>query len=90
MRYGAYDIDRLAAWRDGRWIAEDMPLEELLAKITPLIADETYVLDPLLDDVYVTGSFDLSKPQSAIAAVLGAYALKKQSFPGGFEIISKK
>ena len=90
MRYGAYSIDRLAAWRNGRWIAEDMPLEELLAKITPLIADETYVFDPLLDDVYVTGSFDLSKPQSAIAAVLGAYALKKQSFPGGFEIISKK
>jgi len=89
MRYGAYDIDRLAAWREGRWIARDMPLEEMLAKIAPLMADESYVLDPLMGDIYVTGSFDLTKPQSAVAALLGAYGLKKQSFPGGFEIISK-
>ena len=90
MRYGAYDIDRLAAWRNGRWIAQDMPLEELLAKIAPLMDGESYVLDPLMDDIYVTGSFDLAKPQSAIAALLAAYGLTKQSFPGGFEIISKK
>ena len=90
MHYANVTPDRVAPWRAGRWIVDDMPVEELLARISPLLDDLTFVRDPRLGDITVSGSFDLSKPQSAHDALLAAYGLEERAFPGGFRIISRK
>ncbi|MBO6772035.1 MULTISPECIES: FecR domain-containing protein [unclassified Thalassospira] len=82
--------ERVAPWRGGRWIVDDMPIDELLARIAPLMGDVTFVRDPRLGDITVSGSFDISKPHSAHDALLAAYGLEERAFPAGFRIISRK
>ena len=90
MHYGTVTLDRVAAWRDGRWVVNDMPIDELLARLSPLMDDLRFVRDPRMDDITVSGSFDLTKPDGAYGAILAAYGLTDRAVPGGFRIISKK
>ncbi|MCC9623889.1 FecR domain-containing protein [Thalassospira sp. MA62] len=90
FHYGTIDPDRVAPWRAGRWVVDDMPIDELLARIAPLLDDVTFVRDPRLGEISVSGSFDLAKPESAHAALLAAYDLQEYAIPGGFRIISRK
>lgn len=90
MHYGTVALDRVGAWRDGRWVVNDMPIDELLARLSPLLGDVSFVRDPRMGDVTVSGSFDLTKPDGAYQAILAAYGLTDRAVPGGFRIISKK
>lgn len=90
MRYGPRDVDRIAGWRNGRWTVKDMSLEELIARISPLLPGKNFILDPRMGDIFVTGNFDLAKPDSAINALMAAYGLENKTYPGGFHLISKK
>ena len=51
---------------------------------------KTYILDPRMGDIFVTGNFDLAKPDSAMNALMAAYNLENKAYPGGFHLISKK
>ncbi len=90
MHYGMVALDRVGAWRDGRWVVNDMPIDELFARLSPLLDGVHFVRDPRMDEITVSGSFDLHKPDGAYQAVLAAYGLTEQAIPGGFKIISKK
>ncbi len=90
MRYGLRDTDRIAGWRNGRWMVNDMPLEELIARISPLLPGQNFIIDPRMGEISVTGNFDLGKPDSAMAALMAAYDLENRAYPGGFHLISKK
>ncbi|MHC8494360.1 FecR family protein [Thalassospira sp. SM2505] len=90
LYYADVAPDRVALWRGGRWIVDDMPVDELLARLSPLLGGLTFVRDPRLDEITVSGSFDLAKPESAHDAILAAYGLQESAFPGGFRIISRK
>jgi transmembrane sensor len=90
MRYGTRDVDRIAGWRNGRWMVNEMSLEELIARISPLLPGQNFILDPRMGDIFVTGNFDLAKPDSAMNALMAAYDLENKAYPGGFHLISKK
>ncbi len=90
LHFAAMDPARIAPWREGRWIVKDMPIDELFGRLSPLMGDETFVRDPMLGEITVSGSFDLTKPDSAYGALLAAYGLTDRAFPGGFRIISRK
>jgi len=62
----------------------------LFARLSPLLDDVTFVRDPRMGDITVSGSFDLTKPAGAYQAILSAYGLTDRTVPGGFKIISKK
>tara|TARA_B100000674_G_scaffold468010_1_gene453505 strand:- start:15 stop:1145 length:1131 start_codon:yes stop_codon:yes gene_type:complete len=90
MHYGTVALDRVAAWRTGRWVVNDMPIDELFARLSPLLDDTSFVRDPRMGEITVSGSFDLTKPDGAYGAILAAYGLTDRAVPGGFKIISKK
>jgi len=90
MHYGMVALDWVGAWRDGRWVVNDMPIDELFARLSPLMDGISFVRDPRLGDITVSGSFDLTKPDGAYGAILAAYGLTDRAVPGGFRIISKK
>ncbi len=90
LHFGAIVPARVAAWRAGRWVINDMPIDELFARMSPLLDGNTFVRDPRMGDITVSGSFDLAKPERAYEAVLAAYNLTENAVPGGFRIISRK
>lgn len=69
------DLDRIAAWRQGRLVADDMPLDEFSATLDRYLPGRVLVIGSDLAEARITGSYNLSDPLSALrsaAATTGA------------------
>ena len=63
-------IADVAAWRGGRLIFIDAPVEEVLADLQRYGAGRVVVLDEEVRERRITGAFDVHAPREALASVL--------------------
>jgi transmembrane sensor len=68
----ANPIPWIAAWRDGRVIARDEPLGEVVDRLRPYFSGTIVVTDRALAAEPVTGVYDPSDPLEALRAIARA------------------
>ena len=67
---GRRDVTQVASWRDGLIIADEEAVGALVAKIGRWHPGRIVILDASISEQRVSGLFDLSDPQRALAAVV--------------------
>lgn len=69
VRRGRMAADQVAAWVDGRLVAKDRSVEELVEEIAHYYRGTILVRGGTLSEQPVTGVFDLTDPAGAISAI---------------------
>jgi len=76
MQRGTRDLDQIAAWRDGRIIAENETVASVIARIARWLPGRVVLANPGIGKRRVNGVFDLSRPLSALEAVVHPFGGK--------------
>ncbi|MEM9045347.1 MAG: FecR domain-containing protein [Pseudomonadota bacterium] len=63
-------LDRIATWRNGRLVADNMPLGEFAAKLNKHLPGRILVVGSRLSDARITGSYKLTNPLSALRSAV--------------------
>lgn len=79
--------DRIAAWRNGELLIDDMPLGEAIAKIARYRSGPTMVWADTADKPKVSGVFRTDRPDDALAALMTGAGLSLVQLPAGTVII---
>lgn len=64
------------AWRDGRWIFKDTPLEEVVADMNRQHNRQTVLNDPALARLHVSGAFNIGDRAGLLKALETLYPLR--------------
>ncbi len=64
-----YDEGAEAAWRNGKLLFEDQPLRQVVADINRYRPGIIYIVDPALNELRVSGIFDVNNVDSALDAI---------------------
>ncbi len=78
----AGDIGQATAWRTGRLVFDNKPLWQVVADVNRYRAGTIYIVDDSLNDLRVSGVFDIANPDGVLAAItntldLGTTALTR-------------
>ncbi|MCJ8055371.1 FecR domain-containing protein [Shinella curvata] len=76
MSRGTRDISQIAAWRNGMIVAEHESVSVLVARIGRWLPGKIVIADPFLGARLVSGVFDLSDPERALAAVIRPFGAR--------------
>lgn len=79
---------RIAAWRDGRLIAEDTAVGALVDELRRYYSGKIIIADKAFADLPVTGVYDLNDPAAALKAIAGAQNGRIRRITPWFIIIS--
>lgn len=77
------------AWRSGRLVVEDAPLNDVAAIIDRRIRGPVMVLDSDVAAARITGSFDLNRPETALATLAAVGGARVTSIPLGLTILTR-
>ena len=72
---GQLDADA-TAWRDGRWIFKDTPLNEVVARMNRQHGRQTVLDDPALAGLHVSGAFNIGDRNGLLKALETLYPLR--------------
>jgi len=72
----ALDVDAATAWRSGRWIFKDTPLNEVIADMNRQHTRQTVMDDPVLAGLHVSGAFNISDRAGLLKALETLYPLR--------------
>lgn len=70
VQRGSRAPDQIAAWRDGRIVAENEMVASVIARIARWLPGRVMLADPGLGERRVNGVFDLTQPLAALEAVV--------------------
>jgi transmembrane sensor len=95
LPFGAEVIDpvrkisasRIAPWRDGRLVFDRTLLVDALDDINRYRPGRVWIGDPRLADRPVTGHFDITAADSALATLMAAFSLKSINFGTSLQIL---
>ncbi|MBP5856544.1 FecR family protein [Marivibrio halodurans] len=73
VRRFAVAPDQVASWRDGRLIAQDEPVEDVIDRLRPYHDGVILVAGSALADRTVTGVYNLDDPMSALSGIARAH-----------------
>ena len=88
-RLSSFAPSQVAAWRQGQLIAEDLPINDVLAQIRRYSPAIIVLRDSTLGAQRVTGVYDLRKPQAALQAVLQPYGAKVSAYSPWLLVLSR-
>lgn len=78
---------RVAPWRTGRLVFDRTLLVDAIDDINRYRPGRVMIGDPRLDDRPVTGHFDLSEADAALATLMAAFSLKSLNFGTSLRIL---
>ena len=70
------DVEQLIAWQDGKLIADEMPLPELLAQLDRYWEKRVLILDTKVAALTISGVFLLDRPESVLHALKLSHGLE--------------
>ena len=70
------------AWREGRWIFKDTPLDEVVADMNRQHTRKTVLADPALTKFHVSGAFNISDRAGLLKALETLYPLRAKEEGG--------
>ena len=76
------DIEQLIAWQDGKLIANEMPLPELLAQLDRYWEKRVLIFDTEVAALTISGVFLLDRPQSVLHALKLSHNLEVVNVDG--------
>lgn len=77
-----FDVAQAAAWREGRWMFRDTPLNDVIREINRYHARQTALADPELAQLKVSGVFNISDREGLLHALATLYPLKIEEREG--------
>jgi transmembrane sensor len=77
----------VAPWRDGRLVFDRTLLADAIDDINRYRPGRVLIGDPRLDDRLVTGHFDLTEADAALAALMSAFSLKSLNFGTSLRVL---
>lgn len=88
---GVHKVDSasIAAWRDGLYIAEERPLEEVVAALAAYQSGWIVVQSPRLAQMRVNAVLDLGQPSAALASLGTALSVHVRQFSPFLTVISE-
>jgi transmembrane sensor len=78
---------RVAPWRDGRLVFDRTLLADALDDINRYRPGRVWIGDPRLADRPVTGHFDITAADSALATLMAAFSLKSLNFGTSLQVL---
>lgn len=87
QRLAGAAADRIAAWRNGELLIDDMPLGDAIAKIASYRSGLTLMWADTADKPRVSGVFRTDRPDDALAALMTGAGLELVQLPAGTVII---
>ncbi|MET0314647.1 MAG: FecR domain-containing protein [Hansschlegelia sp.] len=88
VRRGRRDPLAMAAWRRNQQIAEDEAIASVVAEIAGWKLGRVLIPEPSLAAARVSGLYDLSDPDSALAAVVAPYGGRVRAFSPWLTILT--
>lgn len=79
LRHGRREADQIAAWRQNLLVADGDPIGAVVAEIGRWRRGEIFIPQSSLAEAPVSGVFDLSDPDTALAAVISPYGGRVRS-----------
>ncbi|MDH4981584.1 FecR domain-containing protein [Hyphomicrobium sp. D-2] len=73
---GVRDTSEIAAWRDGRIVADQETVAAVVTRIARWLPGRVVLADPMIADRRVNGVFDLTQPLTALEAVVHPFGGK--------------
>jgi transmembrane sensor len=70
------DVEAIAAWRQGRLVANNATLGWVAGQLEQYVPGRILIPDAALRERRVSGSFDISDPQAALAVLEGTLGLR--------------
>lgn len=80
--------DRIAAWRDGLAVVNDRPVSEVIEALRPWYGGYIVARGPALDQLRVTGLYDLRDPDAALAALGRAHDINVRKLTPWLRIVT--
>jgi transmembrane sensor len=71
----------VASWREGHMVVEDAKVGDVVEELSRYLPGKTLLLDPHLANQHISGSYDLSNPQSALRAALYPHGGQVKEWP---------
>ncbi|PTR13133.1 MULTISPECIES: FecR domain-containing protein [unclassified Novosphingobium] len=85
----AIDADAALAWRDGRLVAQDLPLAAVMARFSQLSGVPIELRDPAMGDLRVYGTYRLGDVAQFLDAVGALYPVAWRRTERGYEVFRR-
>lgn len=81
------DIRNVEAWRQGQWVAKDMPLSHVLQRLASYQGQRVWLMDEQIAYRRVNGTFNLDRPAETLARLASDQHLQIHSVPGLYLLV---
>ncbi|MEQ8934349.1 MAG: FecR domain-containing protein [Amphiplicatus sp.] len=86
----AFDPNYMLAWRTGKVRFREEPLERVVAELNRYFKTSIAIVDPSLNNLPVTGDFDIQDQATVVEALARAFALNVRQEPDRIALAAKQ